>query len=823
MRIKNGHVQNVERSRHWEEIGQDLSFGLRQLFRRPALPLIIILLLVLGIGINTAIFSVVKKVLLEPLPFEKSENVMALWQTDKRASYVPISGPNFLDWREQSQSFETLVAYEPRAMNLTSGGDPERLQGTVTTAGLFELLRVQPAMGRTFVPEEEQPGKGNVVILSDGLWRHRFGADPDLLGETITLDRKGYTVVGIMPPGFQHPCPWSIGDTIDVWVPFPRNELEGSDRGQHSFLALGRLAAGVTQEAAQGEMDVIAQQLAEAYPDDNEDEGINVVPAHGGLVRRIEGQLVLLLGAAGFVLLIVCGNVAGILLAKATTRQTEVAIRSSLGASRARVIRQLVTENIPLFLIGGCGGALLARWSIEGLRALFPADIPRIQETGIDLWVLAFTLGISLATGIIFGLIPALSVSKTDLVESLKQGRGAVHVGRSRMRNVLVVTQFALTLVLAHGAALMLASYRDLRNQDHGFRTEGVLTMRLDMKGPQYEETLQVRTFFDEAIERIEALPGIERAGAISRLPLEGGTNGTSFAEGQENEEGTLVEIKVTTPQYFEAMGIPFLAGRNLRDEDGHLQRPGVVVNESLARRFWPDEDPIGKRFRFSAPIWLNVVGVVGDTRQWGLERGPLAEAYFPYIQAPEVPPLVSFGQVKFLVVRTEGDPMGLVGAIRREILAVDPYQPISDIRTTDMLVDQSIARRKFNTILIGLFAAIGLILVAAGIYGVMAYFVSQRSHEIGVRIALGANRSSVLKMVLGQGLSLTALGVALGLIGVFAATKLIGSIVYGVSPTDPATLVGGLLFLVTVGTAGSLIPASRATRIDPVSALREE
>jgi predicted permease len=434
-----------------------------------------------------------------------------------------------------------------------------------------------------------------------------------------------------------------------------------------------------------------------------------------------------------------------------------------------------------------------------------------------------FTLGISLATGLLFGLIPALSISKTDLVESLKQGRGAVHFGRSRVRNGLVVAQFALTLILAHGATLMLKSYSDLRNQDNGFRTEGVVTMRLDIRGPQYEDTRQVRAFFDDAIERIEALPGVERAGAISRLPLEGGTNGTAYAEGQEDEEGTLVEIRVTTPTYFEAMGIPLLSGRSLREEDGHLERPGVVVNESLAERFWPGENPIGKRFRFNTPVWLNVVGVVGDTRQWGLERGPLAEAYFPYIDAPEVPPLISFHQVKFLVVRTEGDPMSLVGSIRRELLAVDPYQPISNIRTTDMLVDQSMARRRFNTILIGVFAVLGLILVAAGIYGVMAYFVSQRSHEIGVRIALGADRRGVLKMVLGQGLRLTALGVALGLIGVFAATKVIAGMVYGVSPTDPTTLIAGLAFLLVVGTAGSLIPASRATRVDPVSALREE
>jgi len=613
-----------------------------------------------------------------------------------------------------------------------------------------------------------------------------------------------------------------IGEPTEVWTPFNADELEKS-RDRNWLLVIGRLGDGVTREVAQQEMDLIARRLAQAYPETNEDGGVNVVRADDRLVYRVESQLLFLLGAAGLVLLSACSNVAGLLTSKATTRETEVAIRSSLGASRARMIRQLVTENIPLFLIGGCGGALLAGWGIELVRASFPPDIPRIQETGIDLWVLTFTLGVSLLTAFAFGLIPAVSASKTDLVESLKQGRGSARTVRSRVRNILVVAQFAMTLVLAHGAALMLVSYWDLRNEDHGFRIAGVLTMRLNPQGPRYDEPEKVRAFFDEAFERIEALAGAERAAAISRLPLEGGTSGTAFAEGQQDEDGVLVEIKTTTPQYFDAMGIPLLAGRTLSDQDRHNQRPGVVINETMARSFWPDENPIGKRFRFRDPPWLSVVGVVGDTKQWSLERSARAEAYFPYIEGPQVPALASFTRVKFLVIRNGGDPMGLVGPIRREILAIDEHLPISDIRTTETLVNESIAQRRFNTILIGLFSSMGLLLVAAGIYGVMTVFVSQRIHEIGVRMALGANRGGVLKMVLGQGVKLTTVGVVLGLISVFAATKLIASMVYGVSPTDPVILIGGTVFLIVVGMGGTIIPASIATRVDPVLALREE
>jgi putative ABC transport system permease protein len=765
-------------------------------------------------------------VVIEPLPFDSPHQLMQIWHTDLRHNRIPVSGPNFLDWREQSRSFDRMVAYSPYYTNLTGTGEPERLQATVCTYGVFEMLHVKPAVGRTFSPEEEQAGKGDVVIISDSLWQRRFGADPSLVGKTLILNGEPRTVIGIMPPGFQHPCPWSFDSPTEVWIPMPVEELQ-EGRDGNWLLVLGRLAEGVGLETAQEEMDLISKRLEDTYPDTNENVGARVAPVLETLLGSTTGQLIFLLGAAGLVLLIACGNVAGLLIARAMTRRTEVAIRSSLGASRSRLVRQFVVENLPLFLMGGGLSALLAYWSIGALKASIPPNIPRIQGIGIDLEVLAFTLGISLVTGIVFGLIPALMTSKTDLAESLKQGQGTTRGGRSRIRFFLVVSQFALTLVLANGAALMLQSYWQLRHKDHGFRTEGTLTLRLNLQGPKYEEASQVLAFHNDVLERIESIPGVRRAAGISRLPLEGGTNGTATIEGREDAfgdlKGPLVEVKTITPEYFEAMGIPLLSGRGLTELDGTGRNIGVVINQTLARIGWPDESSLGKRFWYSddGPKFT-VVGVVGDTRQWGIEREPVGESYFPYSEAL-ASGFYSFQRVRFIVARTEVDPLSVVPAIRREIGSVDADLPISDIRTADTLVAESIDRRRFNTILVAFFASLGLVLVAAGIFGVMSFFVQQRTHEIGVRMALGANRDRVLKLVLLQGFKLAAIGVAAGMAGVFATMKVTESMVYGVQPTDPLTLVGGIVFLVAIGLLASAVPARRATQVNPVLALRRE
>lgn len=808
--------------RHMDELFQDIRFGFRQLVRKPAVALLIVMLLALGIGVSTTIFSVVKAVLLEPLPFDSPDPLVLVWETNPEFDRQPVSGPTFLDWRAESQSFEHLVAFRPYPSNLTGEGDPERVLHTAATAGLFEALRVQPAIGRTFTQEEEEPGHDKVAILSDGLWRRRFGADPNILGKAITLDGVLYTVIGVMPRGFQNPSPWRVGEQTDVWIPFSIHSTDvGRIRGSHWFPVIGRIKKGISLDAAQEEMSAMARHLEEQYPEDMKDQGVRLVPVREDLVGRYTGQLMMLLGAAGLVLLIACGNVAGILIARATTRQNEVAIRTSLGASRRRVIRQLLTEYVPLFLTGGGLSILFALSGVRVLRSMMPSSIPRVQEIGIDGGVLAFVSAVSIGTGLLFGLIPAFSASKTDLSESLKQGRGRAGTGRSRIRRALVVAQFAVTLVLAHGAALMLESYWMLRGRDQGFRTEGVLTIALNPQGPRYAEPQPIYAFYRQVLERIRAIPGVVHAAATSKLPLEGGTNSWVRVEGKDygKDRGPLVEMSNVTYDYPEVMGIPLLMGRKLTEQDSSAGQPGVLINQTAAREIWPNENPIGKRFSNNPDFWFTVAGVVGDVRQWGMEREPLPEAYIPHVHGNPY----SFRWVRYIVVRTELDPSNAIGPVKEAIWSVDPALPVSDIRTTDEIVFQSMARRRFNTILIGVFAAMGLILVAAGIYGVMSTFVSQRTAEIGIRMALGSNRGGVLKMVLGQGVQLAGVGVAIGLIGVFAATRLTASMVYGLSSTEPTTLAGGIVFLIAIGVLGSLFPALRATRIDPTLALREE
>lgn len=814
------------RDRYWDGIGQDIRYALRQLLRRPALPAAIVILLALGIGANTAFFSVVKAILLDPLPFESPEQLAMIWETDTRFPMVPVSGPNFLDWRELSRTFGGIAAFTPYPVNLTGGDEPERVLGALISPNLFDLLRVRPELGREFLPEEEEPGRSQVAIISGELWRRRFGADPDMLGEPVTLDGRTYILVGIMPAGFQEPNPWRSGRRTDVWTPLSLPILSEDGRDGHQFLVLGRLGEGVALEAAQEEMNAIARRLEEQYPDSNTDCGARIAPLHEQMVGSVSTQVVMLFGAAGLVLLIVCGNVAALLMSKGATREAEFAIRSALGASRPRLIRQLLTESLLLSLLGAGLAALLSSWSVEALQSVIPSSIPRADRIAVDGGVLAFTLGLSILTAILFGLAPALAASGTDLTESLKQGRASLGLGRSRLRTLLVVSQFALTIMLANGAALMLRSYWLLQAGEFGFSTRNVLTARLSLKGPEYADQERVRAFFEETLERLRALPGVRHVAATSKLPLEGGTNTAVLIEGQQAEtaggNGPLVEVSVVTKGYFDAMGIPLFAGRTLAERDSSPARPGVVINRTMARQLWPDQDPIGKRFSFDPPNWRTVVGVVADVRQWGLERPPIPEVYVPYHPSPPSG-MHSFDRVRFLVLRTDSDPMGLATLVRREVLSIDRNQPVSDIRTADQIVAGSLASRRFSTLLTGLFATMALLLVAAGIYGVMSYAVSQRTREIGVRMALGASRTDVLKLVLGQGLRLTAIGAAIGLAGVVASIRLTASMLYGISPTDPVTVACGTLFIIGIGLLSALVPAGRATRIAPVAALRQE
>jgi putative ABC transport system permease protein len=808
-----------------ESLVQDIRYGIRQLARNPGLSIVVILLVALGVGASTAIFSVVNAVLLEPLPFEASEQLTMLWAADTQVFRVPVAGLDFLDWRDQSQSFERIVAYSPRSLSLTGNGDPERVLGALVTPGLFELLRVPPMMGRTFEDKQELPGNTGVAIISDSLWQRRFGADPEVLGRSIMLDGEAFTLIGIMPPGFTHPCPWSIGERTEVWRPYPRAELTARGRDSQWLLVMGRLKDGVTRETAEQEMFSISQSLEGQYPDTNTGRRVNVAPLREDLVGRVADQLVILQVAAGIILLIVCSNAAGLLSARATTRRTEIAIRASLGAGRTRLARQMLVENLPFSLLGGGLGILLAIWGLSILRTIVPVSIPRANEVKIDGEVLVFALGVSLLIGFLFSLIPALVTFGGQLSESLKQGRGTSRSGprHLRARQILVISQFALALMLANGAVLMLQSYRELTHMDHGFSFDNVLTLRLTLQGPRYESEEQVRIFYAQLLDRIDALPGVRHAAAVSRLPLEGGTNSWATIEGRVDEdEKQSVELKTATVGYFQAMGITMLRGRDFVAQDSSLRQPGVVVNQRMAELCWPHEGPLGKRFRFGDTAWLTVVGVVANTRQFGAERQPVSEAYFPYI-SPPLFRLSAFTQVKYLIVSTENDPLNLVAPIRREVARLDPDQPISEIRTTDQILAQSLARRSFTTLLIGLFAALALILVATGIYGAMSYFVVQRTHEIGVRMALGADRFRVLLDVLRRGLRQALIGAVIGLVGVVASRQLLGSMLYGISPTDPLTLAMVAGLLAGVAMFACYIPGRSATRVNPVEALRYE
>ena len=801
----------------------ELRHGFRQLVRAPAFAATVIVLMALGIGLSAATFSVVRNVLLEPLPFRSPEQLTVVWwgnkawTTDFEGS-APVSGPNFLDWRAQSRSFEHLVATSPSGVNLTGLGQAERLIATATTAGLFEMLRTGASLGRTFRPDEEQPGRNKVAILSDAFWRNRLGADPHVLGRSVTLNGEPFTVIGVMPRGFQHPSPWAIGQPTDVWIPLSLQVLRAG-RGNNRYVVLGRLKRDVTLAAAQTEMTAISERLVRAYPAVDNPGVALLIPLRKVLVGRVSLRLWMLLGASTLVLLVVCLNVAGLFVVRALRRQGEMAIRAGLGAGRGRLVRQFAIEHLPMCVLGGGASVAVAVVATRALRAIMPPSIPRIEEITVDASILACTLALSLVVALVASVAPALTASRRALVDGLRHGgRGPASSRRATGRRVLVVAQFALTLVLAHGAALMLRSYWTLRAMDKGFDTGHVLTLTLRPSGPRYKQPEAVGAFFEEAARRVETLPGVTRAAAISRLPLEGGNNSTAIIEGRDPSQGRgpLVETRAITSGYFDAMGIRLLSGRALGALDGTPDSlPVVVINQTMARRCWPDADALGKRLGLGGGLWLTVVGIVADTRQWGLEYPPLPEAYSNH------PAYLS--NLQFLVVRAATDPVALAPAIRREIAKVDKDVPVGRVRTMADVVDRAVAERQFGTWLGSLFAITGLSLVMAAIYALMSFFVAQRTSEIGVRLAFGATRSGVLRLVLANALTLVGIGTAIGLVAVVLSANLAASLVYGFSPNDPVMVAAGAVCLIAIGLAGSLVPAWRAARLDPADALRAE
>ncbi|HEX8457751.1 MAG TPA: ABC transporter permease [Pyrinomonadaceae bacterium] len=817
---------------------QDLRYGFRMLWKSPAFTLVAVLALALGIGANTAIFSVVNTVLLRPLPFERPEQLVLVWETHpfgRQLGYehLPGSTANFNDWRQQADLFEGMAALNGWNVVLTGGDEPQRLTGVKASANLFSLLRVQPMLGRALLPEDERPGASHVVVLSHGLWQRRFGADPSVVGKTLTLDGESYNVVGIMPASATFPQDmgmpafFDFSVKTDLWTPYALSDEETRNRGSHHIAVVARMKEGVRLEQAQSQLTNLMRRLEEQYPDDNKDWGAAVLPLHEQVVGKSRRAILILLGAVGFVLLIACANVANLLLARATARRKEIAIRSALGATRGRVVRQLLTESVLLALGGGALGVWLAIWGVDLLVALSPGNLPRPAEIGIDGRVLAYTFLVSLATGVLFGLIPALQISRPDFNESLKEGgRGASGSPRRlRARSLLVVSEVALALVLLISAGLLLKSFISLQKVRPGFAPEGVLTAEIGLPEQKYKDDKSIADFYRQVIARVRQLPGVEAVGAVSQLPLSGAEEIDGFTiEGRAEEQAAgltqSADFRIIAPDYFRSMGIPLMRGRPF-DERDRADAPGVmIIDEAFARRFFPGEDPIGKRIdeqgSHKRKSFMTVVGVVGGVKHSSLSADARPTMYLSYEQ--------SGWENMTLTVRTStGDASNLAAAVRREVWAVDKDQPVTKISTMEETFTAAVAPQRFNMLLLGLFAAVAMILATVGIYGVIAYTVSQRSREMGIRIALGATRRDILKLVVGQAMLMACVGVGLGLLGALALTRLMAGLLYGVSATDPSIFISLSLLLAAVALLASYIPARRATRVDPIVALHYE
>jgi predicted permease len=808
-----------------ETLFKDIRYGIRSLLKRPAFTAIAVITLALGIGANTAIFSVVNAVLLRPLPYMKPDRIVALWETEERGDLSLVSPGDYTDWVEQNHSFENIAAVRDWDANLNSFDEPVRLQGAAVSSNAFSVLGVQPLLGRTFLPDEDQAGRDLVVVLSHGIWQRYFGGDPKVIEKTVTINGRARRVVGVMPASFQLPIltPHKPASATDIWVPFVMDPTYRTKRDVQQLHVMGRLKSGVSPQQAQAEVSAINQRSGQHFESSGRPIEARVVPFHQSLVGNLRPMLFLLLGAVGFVLLIACGNVANLLLARATTRKKEFAIRAALGAGRLRLVREMLTESVLLAILGGATGLLIAMWITQALVAVSPEDLPRLKEIALDRWVLGFTLAVSLLTGAIFGLAPAWKLSRQDLNETLKEGgRGSgSDVPRQRMRRLLVISELALAMVLLIGAGLMIQSVARLNKVDAGFQPENVLAMELSLPSKTYEQASQRTDFFQRLIERVRSVPGVQTAGVVTAIPLTGWQNTTSFEMEGRAQMSQTEELHAASADYFEVLGIPLIKGRYFTDQD-NKQAPGaVIVSRSLAQRYWPNEDPLGKRIRLGGDKqepWRSIVGVVGDIRQSGLDGEATREYYISYLQDNW-----GFTWDMNLVVHTTTEPATTVGAIKNEVRAVDKNLPVFNVRTMDDLRARSVAPRRFNMFLLGSFALVAMVMSVLGIYGVMSYSVAQRTHEIGVRMALGAAPGNVLRLIIRNGMTLALSGVAIGVVGAFALTRLMTSLLFGVTPTDTMTFATVSAGLIVVALIACFIPARRATKVDPLVALRYE
>jgi putative ABC transport system permease protein len=808
-----------------EQFWHDLKYGARMLAKSPGFTAVAVIALALGIGANTAIFSVVNAALLRPLPYPDADKLVIVWEKSRRNDQNTINPANFMDWSEQNNVFTDMAATFDRSAVLVGDGEPEEIPAQIATNNLFSLLGVDALLGRTFSPDDGKPEQPRVVILSYGLWQRRFGGDPNIIGRKLNVNRAEAVVIGVMPAGFK----WHIHKgsmttkTAELWSPFViTNEMR--TRQGRFMTSVARIKPDVTFEQAKAEMNVIAARLEQQYNEFNADWGVNVVPLRTQFTGEFRAALLVLLGAVGFVLLIACANVANLLLSRAAARQKEIAVRVAIGAGRGRIVRQLLTESVLLAAIGGTAGLLLALWGTDLLVSLSPRELADLQQVKISVPVLGFTLAVSLLTGIIFGMAPAFEATRLKLQESLKEGSKNIGGGtRShRLRSAFVITEVALALVLLVGAGLLVRSFDRLQSVDPGFNAKNVLTMRISLPTRKYDTDRKRIDFFRQAVEQIKALPGVEAAGATNYLPFAGPHSGTiveiegrpKLPPGQELETGACV----TDANYFGAMQIPLKSGRLFTEQEATEMRHVVVINEAFARKNFPGEDPLGKRvtiYMKEDNVPTEIIGIVGDHKHMGLDSEIEPMSYWPHPE--QAFPFMTF------VIRTQGDPASIAPAARTVIQTLDGEQPLADVRTMESLLADSVARARFNTLLLTVFAMVALILAAVGIYGVMSYAVTQRTHEIGIRMALGARTSHVLALVVKQGMTLAVVGVGVGLAASFALTRIMSSLLYGVTATDTLTFSLIPFVLASVALLACYIPALRATKVDPMIALRYE
>jgi putative ABC transport system permease protein len=818
-----------------QTLWQDIRYGLRTLASNAGFTIVAVLTLTLGIGANTAIFSVINGVLLQPLPYHNPKQLMILGEKTPEFDNMSISYPNLEDWQKENRSFESLAGHRWTDYDLTGNGMPEHLGGRMVSAFFFSTLGIKPVRGRDFEPQEDHIGSARVVMIGGGLWKRRFGSSPDIIGKTITLSGQGYTVIGVVPADFRL---WGSADVFTLLGQW--DDVLAHSREAHPGLrAVGRLKPGVGMEPAQSDMNSVAAQLAQTYPKSNAHHSVNVRPLAQDIVGDVRPALLVLLGAVGFVLLIACANVANLLLARSATRRREMAIRAALGASQGRMMRQVLTEGVLMALVGGALGLLLAHWGTKAVLTAIPGGLPRMEDIGVDGWVLVFTLAASVATGVIFALAPALHMSRLDLQSTLREGSRGSTGGQHRLRSALMVAEVGASMVLLVGAGLMLRTMWRLSRVSPGFNARNMLTFSVGLSPANRSNADRIRNAYRDLSQTVLSLPGVQAAGFVDDVPLTGNDDEMPFwvsGRPRPNSQSEMLWALLydVTPGYLRAMDIPLLRGRFVSDADTRGSAPVVVIDEMMAKGLFPHQDPIGQSIRIAVPEGfgpgldgpIQIVGVVGHVKHFGLDSDASSkiqyQIYLPLTQLPDqILPLAAQGMT--MMVRTSVDPLSLAGAVRRRVSERDSDQPVFDVQTMEKIISDSVAGRRFSMLLLGVFAGLALVLASVGIYGVISYTATQRTHEIGIRMALGAERADVLRMVVGHGLRLSLIGIGAGLAAALGLTRLMSSMLFGVRPTDFVTFAAVSLLLAGVAVLASYVPARRATRVDPIIALRYE